>query len=102
MKIRPLGDRVIVKRVETEEKSDGGIILTGSVFKNLSRGTVVAVGPGRTLDDGKVVPVAVKEGDTVVFNEGYTMKKEKLDGEDVLILSENDILAVVEDRLIEV
>ena len=53
--------------------------------------------PGRTLDDGKVVPVAVKEGDTVVFNEGYTMKKEKLDGEDVLILSENDILAVVED-----
>ena len=59
MKIRPLGDRVIVKRVETEEKSDGGIILTGSAVKKSTRGTVVAVGPGRTLDDGKVVPVAV-------------------------------------------
>ena len=97
MKIRPLGDRVIVKRVETEEKSDGGIILTGSAVKKSTRGTVVAVGPGRTLDDGKVVPVAVKEGDTVVFNEGYTMKKEKLDGEDVLIISENEIIAVIKE-----
>lgn len=96
MKIRPLHDRVIVKREEAETKSAGGIVLTGSAAEKSSRAKVLAVGAGRILEDGKVRPLDVKVGDTVIFNEGYGTKVEKLDGEDVLILSEHDILAVVE------
>ena len=97
MAIRPLNDRVIVKRIEVEAKSAGGIVLTGSAVDKSTRGDVIAVGPGRTLDNGSVKPLAVKVGDKVIFNEGYAVRKEKLDGEEVLIMSENDILAVVED-----
>ncbi len=97
MTIRPLHDRVIVKRTEVEAKSAGGIVLTGAAVDKSTRGVVIAVGTGRVLDNGSVKPMAVKVGDKVVFNEGYGTKKEKLDGEEVLIMSENDILAVVED-----
>ncbi|MDD6176430.1 MAG: co-chaperone GroES [Succinivibrionaceae bacterium] len=96
MALRPLNDRVIVKRAEEETKSAGGIVLTGSAVDKSTRGVVIAVGTGRVLDNGTVKPMAVKVGDTVVFNEGYGTKKEKLDGEEVLIMSEMDILAVVE------
>lgn len=96
MKIRPLYDRVIIKREEAETKSAGGIVLTGSATEKSSRAKVLAVGTGRILDDGKVRPLDVKVGDTIIFNEGYSTKVEKLDGEDVLIISEHDILAVVE------
>ena len=96
MKLVPLHDRVIVKPFEVEAKSDGGIIL-GSAAEKSTRGRVVAVGKGRLLDSGSFAPMSVKEGDTVIYNEGYGTKKERLDGEDVLILSESDILAVVNE-----
>ncbi len=95
MKLVPLYDRVIVKPFEVETKSEGGIVLTGSAAQKSTRGKVIAVGNGRVLDNGNTAPMCVKVGDTVVYNEGYGTKKERLDGEDVLILSENDILAVV-------
>jgi chaperonin GroES len=96
MAIRPLNDRVIVKRHEQESKSAGGIVLTGSAAEKSTRGEVIAVGNGRVLDNGDVKAVDVKIGDIVIFNDGYGVKTEKLDGEEVLILSESDILAVVE------
>ncbi|EFL92732.1 Co-chaperonin GroES (HSP10) [Candidatus Regiella insecticola LSR1] len=95
MKFRPLHDRVIVKRKEAESKSAGGIVLTGSAAGKSNRGEVIAFGSGRILD-GKVVPLDVKVGDVVVFNDGYGVKVEKIDNEEVLIMSESDILAVVE------
>ena len=96
MSIRPLHDRVIIKRKEVESKSAGGIVLTGSAAEKSTRGEVVAVGNGRILENGEVRALDVKVGDQVIFNEGYGVKTEKIDGEDVLILSESDILAVVE------
>ncbi|WP_116475631.1 co-chaperone GroES [Zobellella maritima] len=96
MNIRPLHDRVIIKRIEAESKSAGGIVLTGSAAEKSTRGEVLAVGNGRTLDSGEVKPMSVKVGDQVIFNEGFGVKTEKLDGQEVLILSENDILAIVE------
>ena len=96
MNIRPLHDRVIIKRTEVEAKSAGGIVLTGSAAQKSTRGEVLAVGSGRILDSGEVKPMAVKVGDQVIFNEGYNVKTEKLDGQEVLILSESDILAIVE------
>jgi chaperonin GroES len=97
MAIRPLHDRVIIKREEVESKSAGGIVLTGSAAEKSTRGKVIAVGKGRILDNGDIQALDVKVGDSVIFSEGYGVKTEKLDGEEVLILSENDILAIVED-----
>jgi chaperonin GroES len=96
MAIRPLHDRVIIKRDEQESKSAGGIVLTGSAAEKSTRGEVIAVGNGRVLENGEVKALDVKVGDTVIFNDGYGVKTEKLDGEEVLILSESDILAIVE------
>lgn len=96
MKIRPLHDRVIVKRTETESKSAGGIVLTGSAAEKSTRGEVLATGNGRILENGDVRPLDVKVGDTVIFKDGYGVEKEKIDGEEVLIMSEADILAIVE------
>ncbi|XMR34786.1 co-chaperone GroES [Escherichia coli] len=96
MKIRPLHDRVIIKRIEAEAKSAGGIV-DWYCGRNSTRGEVLAVGTGRILDNGEVKALAVKVGDKVIFNEGYGVKTEKLDGQDVLILSETDILAIVEE-----
>lgn len=96
MAIRPLHDRVIVKRQEQETKSAGGIVLTGSAAEKSTRGEVVAVGNGRILENGEVRALDVKVGDIVIFNDGYGVKTEKLDGEEVLIMGENDILAIVE------
>ncbi|KAH0998185.1 co-chaperone GroES [Candidatus Tremblaya phenacola] len=97
MKIQPLHDRVIIKRKEVESKSAGGIVLTSSSVGKSSRGLVIAVGKGRTLENGELRPLDIKVGDTVIFNEGYSVKTEKLDNEEVLIISENDILAVIEE-----
>ncbi len=97
MKLVPLYDRVIVKPFEVESKSEGGIVLTGSAAEKSTRGKVVAVGKGRMLENGSFASMSVKEGDTVIYNEGYGTKKERLDGEDVIILSESDILAVVSE-----
>ena len=96
MAIRPLHDRVIIKRAEQETKSAGGIVLTGSAAEKSTRGEVIAVGNGRLLESGEIRALDVKVGDTVIFNDGYGVKTEKLDGEEVLILSESDILAIVE------
>lgn len=96
MKIRPLHDKVILKREEVETKSAGGIVLTGSAAQKSSRAKVLAVGEGRILENGSKHPMHVKVGDIVIFNEGYNAKTEKIDGEEVLILSEDDILAIVE------
>lgn len=96
MAIRPLHDRVIVKRQEQETKSAGGIVLTGSAAEKSTRGEVIAVGNGRILENGEVRALDVKIGDTVIFNDGYGVKTEKMDGEEVLIMGETDILAIVE------
>ncbi|CAL4317618.1 co-chaperone GroES [Buchnera aphidicola] len=96
MKIRPLHDRVLIKREEVESKSAGGIVLTGSAANKSNRGKVVAVGNGRVLDNGKIKKLDVKVNDLVIFNEGYGAKTEKIDDEEVLILTESDILAVIE------
>lgn len=97
MKIRPLHDRVIIKKQEVESKSAGGIVLTGSAAGKSTRGKVIAVGNGRILENGKIKALDVKIGDVVIFNEGYGAKTEKIDHEEVLILTESDILAIVEE-----
>jgi len=98
MKIRPLHDRVIIKRKEVESKSAGGIVLTGSAAGKSTRGEVLAVGKGRILENGEVKALDVKIGDIVIFNDGYGVKVEKLDNEEVLIMQESDILAVIDDK----
>ncbi|ARC54619.1 molecular chaperone GroES [Candidatus Riesia pthiripubis] len=97
MKIRPLHDRVIVKREEVESKSTGGIVLTGSAAGKSTRGKILAVGKGTLLENGMKKPLDVKVGDIIIFNDGYGVKTEKIDNEEVLIMSESDILAVVEN-----
>ncbi len=96
MKLRPLHDRVIIKRSEAETKSAGGIVLTGSAAEKSTRGEVIAVGNGRILDNGDVKALDVKVGDSVLFNESYGVKTQKIDGEEYLIMSESDILAIIE------
>ena len=96
MKIRPLHDRVIVRREEEEQKTAGGILLPGSAQEKPNRGEVVAVGSGRVLDSGEVRAIDVKVGDVVVFGQYAGNDKIDLDGEELIILSESDIKAVVE------
>ncbi|MFE8073250.1 co-chaperone GroES [Marinobacteraceae bacterium S3BR75-40.1] len=95
MKIRPLHDRVVVRRKEEEEKTAGGIVLPGNAKEKPSQGEVIAVGEGRVLENGDVRPVAVKVGDTVVFGQ-FAGNTVKVDGEELLIMSENDIYGVLE------
>ncbi|VFP81313.1 co-chaperone GroES [Buchnera aphidicola] len=97
MKLRPLHDRVIVKRNEAESKSAGGIVLTGSAAGKSTRGVVLSVGKGRMLDNGNIKKLDVKVGDIVIFNEGYGAKTETINNEEVLILTESDILAIIEE-----
>ena len=94
MKLKPLADRVVVKLVEAEEKTKSGIILTGSAKEKPEVAEVIAVGPGGTVD-GKEVVMTVKVGDKVITSK-YSGTQVKLDGEEVTIVRQNDILAVVE------
>ena len=94
MKIRPLHDRVVVRRLEEETKTAGGIVLPDSAAEKPSRGEVLAVGPGKTLDNGDVRALDVKVGDKVVFGQ-YGGSTVKIDGEELLILSENEIFGVL-------
>ena len=96
MKIRPLHDRVIVRREEEEAQSAGGILLPGSAQEKPNQGEVIAVGSGRILDNGDVRPVDVKVGDKVVFGKYAGQDTIDVDGEELIILSETDIKAVVE------
>jgi chaperonin GroES len=93
-KIRPLHDRVIVKRIEEDEKTKGGIIIPDTAKEKPQEGRVVAVGPGRK-EDGKVIPLGVKAGDRILFGK-YSGTEIKLDGEEHLIMREDDILGVIE------
>jgi chaperonin GroES len=95
MKIRPLHDRVVVRRKEEEETTAGGILLPGSAKEKPSQGEVIAVGNGRVLDNGEVRAVDLKAGDTVVFGQ-YSGNTIKVDGEELLIMSESDIFGVIE------
>ncbi|MGA0935913.1 MAG: co-chaperone GroES [Pseudohongiellaceae bacterium] len=97
MNIRPLQDRVVVKRKEEETKSAGGIVLPGSATEKPSQGEVVAVGPGRLLDNGDVRPVDLKVGDTVIFGK-YASNTVKIGEDELLILNESEIFGVLEDK----
>jgi len=90
---KPLGDRVVVEPGPEEEVSSGGIVLPDTAKKKPQEGKVLAVGPGRLLENGKRVPVAVKEGDTVIYSK-YGGTEIKVKGKDYVILSEDDVLAV--------
>ena len=95
MKIRPLQDRVIVKRVDEEEKSKGGIIIPDTAKEKPQEGKVVAVGKGKAGDDGKVTPLDVKVNDRILFGK-YSGTEINFDGEEHLIMREEDILGVIE------
>ena len=95
MKIRPLQDRIIVKRIAEEEKTKGGIIIPDTAKEKPLEGQVVAVGNGKVLEDGKVRPLDIKAGDRVLFTK-YAGTEVKIDGEEHLILREEDILGVIE------
>ncbi len=95
MKLRPLYDRVIVKRFEEEEKSAGGIVIPDAAKEKPIRGEVVAVGQGKPLDNGEVRALAVKVGDNVLFGK-FAGTEIKIDGETLLVMNESDIMAVAE------
>ncbi|HNR14781.1 MAG TPA: co-chaperone GroES [Thermodesulfobacteriota bacterium] len=94
MKIRPLQDRVIIKRVEEEEKTKGGIIIPDSAKEKPQEGIVIAVGPGKVNDEGKKIALEVKEGNRVLFSK-YAGTEIKIDGEEHLIMREDDILGII-------
>ena len=96
MALRPLNDRVVIRRSEEESKTAGGIVLPGSAAEKPNRGEVVAVGAGRILDNGEVRPLTVKVGDKVVFGPYSGSNAIKVDGEELLVMSENEILAIIE------
>ena len=96
MKFRPLADRVLVKRTDEEQTSEGGIVLPGSAAQKPSQGEVVAVGPGKTSDNGDVQPISISEGDLVVFGQYAGSNTVKIDGDELVILNEQDILGVIE------
>ena len=95
MKIRPLHDRVIVKRIEEEEKTKGGIIIPDTAKEKPSEGKVVAVGNGKLLENGSLQPLEVKKGDKILFGK-YAGTDIKIDGEEHLIMREDDIIAIIE------
>jgi len=95
MKVRPLHDKVLVERLDTEETTKGGIIIPDTAKEKPQEGKVVAVGTGRILEDGTKKPLEIKKGDKVLFNK-YGAIDISIDGEDYLILREEDILAIVE------
>ncbi len=95
MKIRPLQDRVIVRRLEEEEKTEGGIIIPDTAKEKPMEGKVVAVGKGKVLEGGKLASLDVKEGDRVLFSK-YAGTEVKLEGEEHLIMREDDILGIIE------
>ena len=95
MKFRPLHDRVVVKRIEEDERTAGGIIIPDTAKEKPSQGKVIAVGPGTTDDTGKVVPLDVKKGNKVLFGK-WSGTEVKIDGDDLLIMKESDIMGVLE------
>tara|TARA_R110002167_G_scaffold229333_2_gene434641 strand:+ start:441 stop:758 length:318 start_codon:yes stop_codon:yes gene_type:complete len=97
MKFRPLNDRVVIKRVEEDAKSAGGIIIPDTAQEKPMQGIVMATGPGARNESGDRIAPSVKEGDRVLFGK-WSGTEVKLDGEDLLIMNESDIMAVIEDK----
>ena len=97
LKFRPLHDRVVVKRIDAEAKTKGGIIIPDTVKEKPQEGEVIAVGPGGRDESGKLVPLDVKAGDRVLFGK-WSGTEVKIDGEDLLIMKESDIMGVIEGR----
>jgi len=95
MNIRPLQDRVILKRMEEETTSSGGIVIPDSATEKPSRGEIVAAGKGKRLESGDIVPLDVKVGDTVLFGK-YSGTEVKVNGDDLLVMREEDIMGVIE------
>jgi chaperonin GroES len=95
MKFRPLHDRVVIKRIEQEAKTKGGIIIPDNAKEKPQEGEVIAVGPGGRDDSGKLVPIEVKAGDRVLFGK-WSGSEVKIDGEELLIMKESDIMGVIE------
>jgi len=98
MKFRPLHDRVVVRRVEEDMKTAGGIIIPDTAKEKPMQGEVIAVGPGARDESGKLVPLDVKKGDKVLFGK-WSGTEVKIDGEDLLIMKESDILGVIEGKV---
>jgi len=96
MQIRPLGDRILVKPLDAEEKTKGGIILPDTAKERPQEGKVIAVGKGKVLDDGRIQPLEVKVGDRILYGK-YSGTEIKLDGEEHLIIREEDVLAIISD-----
>ena len=97
MKIRPLHDRVIVKRLESETKSAGGIVIPDSAAEKPVQGKIVAVGKGKILEGGEVRPLDVKVGDKILFGK-YSGTEVKVDGDDLVVMREEDVMAVIEGK----
>lgn len=95
MNFRPLYDRILVERVESEEKTKGGIILPDSAKEKPQQGKVISVGHGKRLEDGKLIPLEVKAGDTILFGK-YAGSEIKIEGNEYLIMKEDDVLGLVE------
>ena len=95
MKLRPLADRVIVKRLENETKSAGGIVIPDTAAEKPDQGEIVAVGPGKKDDNGNLIPMSVKVGERVLFGK-YSGQTVKVDGDELLVMKEDDLFAVVE------
>jgi chaperonin GroES len=96
MNFRPLHDRVVVRRIEADEKTAGGIIIPDTAKEKPSQGEVIAVGPGGRDESGKLIPIDIKAGETVLFGK-WSGTEVKIDGEDLLIMKESDILGIVEE-----
>jgi len=97
MTVRPLHDRIIVQRIDEGEQKVGGIIIPDSAKEKPQQGTVIAVGNGKTNDEGKRIPLDVKAGDRILFGK-YSGQEIKLDGQEYFIMKEDDVLAVIEDK----
>ena len=95
MKFRPLHDRVLVRRIEAEEKTAGGIIIPDTAAEKPQQGEVISVGPGARGEDGKIVPLDLKKGDRVLFGK-WSGTEVKIDGQELLIMKESDIMGVIE------
>jgi len=95
MKIKPLGDRILVKRIKEEERTKGGIIIPDTAKEKPQEGKVVSVGKGKYSDEGKLIPIEVKAGDRILFGK-YSGSEFKHEGEDLLILREDDILGIID------
>ena len=97
MKVRPLHDRIIVQRIEEGEQKVGGIIIPDTAKEKPQQGKVIAVGAGKVKDDGKRTPLDVKDGDTILFGK-YSGQEIKIDGEEYLILREDEVLAIIDSK----